>query len=457
MNILECIKIASYRISLQRLNRKLNHKHVIFSDKILNKTEQRVKYITLNVDKGDKNARYIEHILRLQDNILNNNPYVLSLMDKTKQYLDDIHSHKLNPKDLSFPVQIKLYEDLIFSIQEKPTKIASLRMAIEQYDSDNYIYSEWKTDYDLYEQLILADALRISFINHHVGYKTKLKLIQYKTIATRIKQRQKGFNFDLSNYTRVLEFYINMESQIQSHNRKFLDDNIKGFYEIHKQKKYSLIDHFRMLTSIEDLTMKEIEDYFDKLQTQSSNDFEMIVEKNLRKVFPSSKIIRSLYLETNNIQLPTTEIDMILFLKGHIFVLECKDYQGTIFGSYTKDPWLQIIKTEYRYKSGGKVYTRSNSYEMINPIKQNEMHINVLKKYAAFEYKNVVLFSDSSELKVSSKEVYHPKDFFKYLDQLEDKTAVTDEIYYKLLLENKGLSKEVKSDHIIAIQRKYVN
>ncbi len=457
MNILESIKIASYRISLQRLNLKLNNKHVIISDKVLNKTQQRVKYITLNVDKGEKNASYIEHIQGLQTNILKNNPYVSSLIEKTKKYLDDVNTHKLNPKDLSFPDQIKVYEDLIFSIQEKSTKITSLRIATNQYASDNYIYSEWKTDYDLFEQLKIADALRISFINHYVGFKTKQKLNQYKAIAIRIKQRQKGFNFDLSNYSSALRFYISIESQIQTHNRKFLDDNIKGYYETHKQKKYSITDYFTMLTSIEDLTMSEIEDYFDTLQTQSSNDFEMVVEMNLRKIFPSSKIIRSLYLKTNNIQLPTTEIDMILFLKGYIFVLECKDYQGTIFGSYNKDPWLQVIKTDYRYKPGGKVYTRSNSYEIINPIKQNEMHISVLKKYEPFDYKNVVLFSSSSELKVSSKEVYHHRDFYESLKQLEEKSANTDDIYYKLLLENKGRSKQVKSDHIEAIQRKYVS
>ena len=457
MNILESIKIASYRLSLQRLNRKLNHKHLIISEKSLNKTEQRVKYITLNVDKDERNASYIEYIQTLQTNIQNNNPYILSLVDKTNQYLDDIFAHKLNPKDLSYPEQIKGYEDLILTIQKKRTRIKSLRLAAKQYVSDNHIYSEWKTDYDLYEQLKLADTVRISSIDHYVGSKTKPSLIQFKTIATRIKHRQKGFNFDLSSYTSLLEFYINIEKNIQSHNRKFLNDKIKGYYEILKQKQNSLIDYLTMLTTIEDLTMIEIEDYFSSLQTQASNDFEMIVEKNLRKLFPSSKIIRSLYLETNNIQLPTTEIDMILFLKGHIFVLECKDYQGTIFGSYNKDRWLQVIKTDYRYKPGGKVYTRSNSYEMINPIKQNEMHINVLKKYVPYEYKNVVLFSNSCELKVSSKEVYHPKAFYKLLVQVEEKSINTDEIYYKLLLENKGLSKQVKSDHIKAIQRKYVN
>ena len=457
MNILESIKIASYKYSLKRLNKKINQKHVLLSNLALEKTNLKYRYITLNVDKGSNNASYIEIIQKLQANILSNNNYVMGLLEQTKQYMEDIHDYKLNPRSLDFVDQIKSYEDLIFAIKTKKTRMVSLKSAVQQYDHDNYIYREWRMDYDLFESLKAADELRKAFIDKHVGLKTKPRLMPYKDIALQIKKRQKGFQFDLSPYTSVLEFYINIDKHISSHNQKFLNDNIKGYYEAHKKEKFSLTEYFDLLMGFEDLSMKDIDDYFDHLQTNATNDFESLVEIGLRRRFQTCKIIRSLYLETNNKSLPTTEIDMILFYKGHIFVIECKDYQGTIFGSYTKDPWLQVIKSSYRYKPGGKVYTQSNSYDVINPVKQNEMHISILNKYVKYDYRNIVLFSGESELKVSCKEVQHKHSFYEIIKNIESKDVNTDDIYYQLLLENKGLSYKVKRDHIAAIQSKYVN
>ncbi|MCV2231240.1 NERD domain-containing protein [Acholeplasma manati] len=457
MNILESIKIASCKYSLKRLNKKINQKHVLLSNPTLDKTNQKVRYITLNVDKGSKNASYIENIHKLHSNILSNNEYVMGLIERTKLYLADIHDHKLNPRSLDFADQIKSYEDLIFAIKDKKTRMVSLKSAIQQYDQDNYIYREWRIDYDLFESIKAADELRKAFIDKHVGLKTKPRLMPYKDIALQIKKRQKGFQFDISPYTSVLEFYINIDKHISSHNQKFLYDHIKGYYEANKKSKFSLTDYFEVLLSLEDISKKDIEDYFDHLQTNATNDFESLIETGLRRRFQTCKIIRSLYLETNNKSLPTTEIDMILFYKGHIFVIECKDYQGTIFGSYTKDPWLQVIKSSYRYKPGGKLYTQSNSYDVINPVKQNEMHISILNKYVKFDYRNIVLFSDESELKVSCKEVQHKHVFYEMLKTINIKEINTDDIYYQLLLENKGLSNKVKRDHIAAIQTKYVN
>lgn len=77
------------------------------------------------------------------------------------------------------------------------------------------------------------------------------------------------------------------------------------------------------------------------------------------------KILTNVYLTKENIE--TTEIDIIFITQKGIFVIESKNYTGLILGRIDQYKWMQMI---------GKNYKKS----FLNPIIQNEIHINACLK-----------------------------------------------------------------------------
>lgn len=96
-----------------------------------------------------------------------------------------------------------------------------------------------------------------------------------------------------------------------------------------------------------------------------------------------------------NIELPifnkSTEIDMIIIHEVGIFVVEIKYYKGIIYGNSKDDKWTQFFRT-----------TKNNVF--INPVKQNDYHMNVLKKHVTNIpiYSVVVFANDECQLKVKN-------------------------------------------------------
>lgn len=85
----------------------------------------------------------------------------------------------------------------------------------------------------------------------------------------------------------------------------------------------------------------------------------------------------------------TAEIDLIIIHSTGIYVIECKNYSGWIFGSAENKNWTQSF-------ANGKKYT------FYNPIVQNKYHINSLAKYLSVPenyFKSYIVFGEQSELK----------------------------------------------------------
>lgn len=101
------------------------------------------------------------------------------------------------------------------------------------------------------------------------------------------------------------------------------------------------------------------------------------------------------YFLFNNIILPSennvsTQIDHLVVSKFGLFVIECKDYKGWIFGDKNQDSWTQSLP-------GGK-----NKFSFQNPIRQNFAHIMALKSLLPVIAENlygIVVFTDKSEFK----------------------------------------------------------
>jgi hypothetical protein len=87
---------------------------------------------------------------------------------------------------------------------------------------------------------------------------------------------------------------------------------------------------------------------------------------------PENQILRNVYIPTENGK--TSEIDILLVSKKGLFVIECKNYTGNIYGDAKRKNWLQYAG-------------RKKSY-FYNPLRQNRTHCENLKKFLK-EYNDV--------------------------------------------------------------------
>lgn len=176
-------------------------------------------------------------------------------------------------------------------------------------------------------------------------------------------------------------------------------------------------------------------------------------ELQLVKLFGrSGKIMRNVYIPKENGE--TTEIDVVFITQKGIFVIESKNYSGWIFGNENDPFWTATLQNGLKNK-------------FYNPIKQNNTHMKWLGKYLEEDIPlfSMIVFSERCELKkitVESSNVRvikrdvlyaHIRDLWEQAEDKLDKEKVK-EIYEKL----KNLthvSKDVKQEHVAAINEKY--
>lgn len=91
-----------------------------------------------------------------------------------------------------------------------------------------------------------------------------------------------------------------------------------------------------------------------------------LVQMLLKRGIPPQTIFHDLYLKRYNGNY--SQIDLVVATKVGIIVFEVKDYSGWIFGNGNNSQWTQVLS-----------YGRSK-YRFYNPVKQNNRHIEELKK-----------------------------------------------------------------------------
>lgn len=82
---------------------------------------------------------------------------------------------------------------------------------------------------------------------------------------------------------------------------------------------------------------------------------------------PEEQIFRNVYVPNKKGQ--DAEIDLLVVSKKGIFVFECKNYGGNIYGDAKRRKWVQYIG-------------RKRSY-FYSPLLQNRKHVEVLKTFLA--------------------------------------------------------------------------
>ena len=153
------------------------------------------------------------------------------------------------------------------------------------------------------------------------------------------------------------------------------------------------------------------------------------------------------------------QIDVLMIHETGIYVIECKNYTGWIFGSENNLYWYQTL---YSGKSG----VRKESF--YNPILQNKSHINALSDYLNFqkEYINsCIVFGREAVLKAVPEDDQYC--FIEKYQRFEGKLMnricssprrlSVNEItsIYSVLLPCTNVPEEVKKKHKQNIREKY--
>lgn len=99
------------------------------------------------------------------------------------------------------------------------------------------------------------------------------------------------------------------------------------------------------------------------------------------------KILRNIYVPYAN-GTKTTEIDMMLFANGNIYLFEVKNYSCAVVGNEKDKYWKTI-------------YSATKTYDMYNPIMQNKGHLSTLASYLKVsenKFKSVIVFSENADI-----------------------------------------------------------
>lgn len=179
------------------------------------------------------------------------------------------------------------------------------------------------------------------------------------------------------------------------------------------------------------------------------------LQKQLEKINLESKILTNVYLPKEKEPEQTTEIDAIMVNQKGIFVFECKNYSGWIFGTEKQMNWTQM-------------FNKHQKVSFYNPVKQNNTHIkaikNILNDKKIQQYYNIVVFaSENAELKkieITSENIHVIK--IGYVPKLINEicAAVPDvftwnevEQICSTIITNQVTGKDVKKKHIENINK----
>ena len=178
-----------------------------------------------------------------------------------------------------------------------------------------------------------------------------------------------------------------------------------------------------------------------------SIDFESYILGDVGEVLTASmlrelgcQVLRNLYLPCDG---KSTEIDMVALSVKGILCIENKNYSGVVTGGSSDLYWI----------SGGVVFQ--------NPVRQNSVHVNMLKQQLYGKYdryvRNIVIFNDKVErLRLSgvAHKVFRCSCFPDFYWRLPDVLWKSDLLLiYKCLSKFSDQSLDARLRHVSAIKR----
>jgi len=133
------------------------------------------------------------------------------------------------------------------------------------------------------------------------------------------------------------------------------------------------------------------------------------------RILPKDRYIvidNLLYLNNNR----THQIDHVVVSNYGIFIIETKNYSGSVYGSDRNNTWYQ--------------YLANKRYTFLNPVLQNYGHVRALESKIP-EYKDyfvpIVCFTNKSKLKVKTKSyVIQLKDLLELITSYNTEVLIPD-------------------------------
>lgn len=167
---------------------------------------------------------------------------------------------------------------------------------------------------------------------------------------------------------------------------------------------------------------------------------EKLVESLIHEIDGYKRTINNIYINDNG---KSRQIDHILINQNGIFVIETKNYSGSIYGKETSDKWIK--------------YLGSQKYYFMNPIFQNYAHQKIVSQVIdnEIEVTSVILFTPKCKLNVIAKQavVLYTDQFAKYLRNQEIKlTNEQIDYYYKTIMDNRITNEEIINNHNSNVQ-----
>lgn len=178
---------------------------------------------------------------------------------------------------------------------------------------------------------------------------------------------------------------------------------------------------------------------------KKGNEGEKVIAKILGKNIPDKQFVINNFLFIDKSG-KSRQIDHIYINEYGIWVIETKNYSGTIYGTENQREWTQV----YNY---GR-----NNYKFYNPIKQNFTHIYCLSELLDVKniFHNVVVFIGNADLsKITSKCVYNKFDIVNIKTQ-QSNIHLTNEqmkVYYNNLIQIKVESNLTEREHVKSIKK----
>jgi len=185
---------------------------------------------------------------------------------------------------------------------------------------------------------------------------------------------------------------------------------------------------------------------FWKTILNTGNYGEYLTFRILEKLKGNNKLLTNVYIPKADGT--TTEIDLLMINRAGFYVFESKNYSGWIFGDEKSKNWTQSLKNDKKS-------------QFLNPVIQNNGHINALRKLLG-ETSNIFysysVFSQRCELKkmsVTTPNTYVVKRDMLIYDLRKDmgkRTEVlTDDqinVFYEILQKHTLADAKTKEQHI---------
>lgn len=172
-----------------------------------------------------------------------------------------------------------------------------------------------------------------------------------------------------------------------------------------------------------------------KIGKRGEKEVYKVLKKGLGRKY---RILRDVYLGSEK---KSTQIDLLVVSRYGIFVIEVKNWTGKIYGTEESLNW--------------QVYNKGYRNEYYNPIRQNNGHLNSLRKVFGGDlvYTPIVVFTEKADITNLKGEVISIDRLVKYIKSFKKKVMSRrerNEVYRKIKKENK---RSLKKSHIKYVEK----